>query len=116
MTLDFACKRFEIEEVIKCSLALSKSDFIILKFLMKDPVKNFSTEELSSELGFEKSTIQRAVKKLHGNGLLFRSQKNQTKGGYLFFYRIKDKAKLREKILEIVNGWYKRFGDELRKW
>ena len=116
MGIDFACKRFEIEDVVKCSLALSKSDFIILKFLMKDFERDFSTEELSSKLGFEKSTVQRAVKKLHGEGLLFRSQKNQSKGGYLFFYRIKNKIELRNKILRIVESWYKRFEEELKKW
>lgn len=115
MSIDFACKRFEIEEVVKCSLALSKSDFIILKFLMKNS-DSFSTEELSEELGFEKSTVQRAVKKLHGNGLLFRSQKNQTKGGYLFFYRVKDKTELRKKIFGIIHNWYSRFEEELKKW
>jgi len=116
MGIDFACKRFEIEEVVKCSLALSKSDFVILKFLMKDSEKSYSTEELSKELGFEKSTIQRAVKKLHGEGLLFRTQKNQSRGGYSFFYRVRDKSYLREKILGIVESWYKVFELELKKW
>ncbi|NCN86639.1 MarR family transcriptional regulator, partial [archaeon] len=41
--IDFACKKFDIEEVIKCSLALSKSDFRILKFLMQND-DSFSTE------------------------------------------------------------------------
>jgi predicted transcriptional regulator len=115
MGISFACKKFEIEEVVKCSLALSKSDFIILKFLMKLD-GDLSTEELSEKLGFEKSTVQRAVKKLHGKGLLFRSQKNQTRGGYLFFYRIKNKIELRKKILKIVGSWYERFETELKKW
>jgi predicted transcriptional regulator len=116
MTIDFACKRFEIEDVIKCSLALTKSDFILIKFLMKKESGAFTTEELSEKLSFEKSTVQRSVKKLHEKGLLFRSQVNQSQGGYIFYYKIKDRDKIREMILAIVNSWHERFKDELRKW
>jgi len=116
MGIDFACKGFEIEEVVKCSLSLTKSDYALLKFLIKHFSKDFSTEELSKELSFEKSTIQRAVKKLHGKNLLFRRQMNSSKGGYLFFYRIKDKKELRKRILDIVEGWYRLFRIELEKW
>ncbi len=116
MTIDFACKKFEIEDVIKCSLSLTKSDFSLIKFLMKKESGSFTTEELSEKLGFEKSTVQRSVKKLHEKGLLFRSQKNQSSGGYIFYYQIKDKNKIREMILEIVNSWHERFKDEIKKW
>jgi predicted transcriptional regulator len=116
MSLDFACKRFEIEEVVKCSLALSKSDLALLKFLMKDSSRDFTTEELAEKLNLEKSTVQRTVKKLHEKGLLFRRQMNQSKGGYVFFYRIKDRDNLRKIILGIVDSWHERFRIEIKKW
>lgn len=116
MTVDFACKKFKIEDVIKCSLALTKSDFILIKFLMKKESGAFTTEELSEKLGFEKSTVQRSVKKLHEKGLLLRSQVNQSQGGYVFYYKIKDLDAIREMILGIMNSWYERFKDEIQKW
>lgn len=114
--IDFACKKFNIEDVVKCSLALSKSDFIILKFLSKDSGKKFGTGELSKELGFDKSTIQRSVKRLHEKNLISRSQINQSVGGYLFLYYIKDKEKINSMILGIVDNWYKTVEENIRKW
>ena len=114
--IDFACKKFEIEEVVKCSLALTKSDYRLLKHFIKNSSDRFSTEELASVLSLDKSTIQRGVKKLHEKGLLFRTQKNQEVGGYLFFYEIKDKEKIRSQIIDIINGWTDRFKEEIKKW
>lgn len=114
--LDFACKRFEIEDVVKCSLALTKADFRLLKYFMKNSSKKFTTENLSLELGLDKSTIQRGVKKLHQKDLLFRSQINQSKGGYVFLYQIKNKEAIRKKVLDIVDSWHLRFRSEIAKW
>jgi predicted transcriptional regulator len=114
--LDFACKRFEIEDVVKCSLALSKADFRLLKYFIKNGSRRFTTDELAKELFLDKSTVQRGVKKLHGKDLLFRSQINQSKGGYIFLYQIKNKEALRKKILDIVDSWHKRFREEIAKW
>jgi len=113
--IDFACKKFDIEEVIKCSLALSKSDFRILKFLMQND-DSFSTEELSKKLDLDKSTIQRSVKKLHSQGLITRGQINQTIGGYLFLYRIKEKERIRKIILDIVEGWTENVRRGIKSW
>ncbi|MCA9487380.1 MAG: MarR family transcriptional regulator [Nanoarchaeota archaeon] len=114
--IDFACKKFDIEDVVKCSLGLSKSDYALLKFLSKHSTKKFDTEELSRELSLDKSTIQRGVKKLYEKDLIGRSQMNQQVGGYLFLYSIKDKKKINELILDIVNNWVKVVKDNLGKW
>ena len=47
--IDFACKKFDLEEVIKCVLGLSKSEFRLLKFL-ENYKKKSTTEELSKKL------------------------------------------------------------------
>ena len=90
--IDFACKKFDLEEVVKCSLGLSKSEFKLLKFLIEND-KEFTTEKLSEKLKLDKSTIQRAVKKMHEKGLIRRGQINQSVGGYVFLYRIKIRAR-----------------------
>ncbi len=114
--IDFACKRFEIEDVIKCSLSLSKSEYRLLKFFLTHSEREFSTEQLAKELKLDKSTIQRGVKKLHSKELLFRIQLNQSVGGYLFKYKIKNKEKIRLRILEIIDGWILRVKQEIKKW
>ncbi len=114
--IDFACKSFDIDEVVKCSLSLSKAEFRLLDFFIKNSDKNFSTEELSEKLNLDKSTIQRGVKKLHQKELLFRTQLNQSVGGYLFKYRIKNKDELIKKILGIIDNWNERVKAELKKW
>jgi predicted transcriptional regulator len=113
--IDFACKKFDIEEVVKCSLGLSKSEFRLLKFLMVHET-NFTTEELSEKLDLDKSTIQRAVKKMHGKGLLTRGQINQSVGGYVFLYRVKNKPAIRKIVLDTVEGWVQVFRDKISKW
>jgi predicted transcriptional regulator len=114
--INFACKELDLNEVIKCSLGLSNAEFRLISFFVKYPEKDFSTEELASRLKLEKSTIQRGVKKLHEKKLLFRIQLNQSVGGYLFRYRIKDKNEIKKNILEILEGWNKKVKDELRTW
>ena len=113
--IDFACKKLDIEEVVKCSLTLSRSDYNILKFLMRkdSPV---STEKISFELGLDKSTVQRSVKKLREKGLLLRGQINQSIGGYLFTYRVKEKERVRKIILEILEGWVDNVRAEIKNW
>lgn len=113
--IDFACKEFDIEEVVKCSLGLSKSEFRLLKYLIEND-SQFTTEELAKKLSLDKSTIQRAVKKMHGKGLLSRGQINQSVGGYVFLYRIKNKQNIRKIVLDTVEGWMEVFRTQINKW
>jgi predicted transcriptional regulator len=38
--MEFACKNFDIEEVVRCGLGLTKGDYKILKFLIDNQSKN----------------------------------------------------------------------------
>jgi predicted transcriptional regulator len=113
--IDFACKKFDIEEVVKCSLGLSKSEFRLLKFFMENK-KEFTTDELAKILKLDKSTIQRSVKKLHQKNLVTRGQINQSIGGYLFTYRIKDKQNIRKLVLDTVESWVEVFRQKISDW
>ena len=113
--ISFTCKGFDIQEVVKCTFDLSKSEFNLLNFLMSKN-RDFTTKELSEELKLDKSTIQRSIKKLHEKKLVFRGQTNQSVGGYLFYYRIRDKDEIRKMIHKTVQGWFKVFKDELDRW
>ena len=113
--IDFACKQFDLKEIVKCSFGLTKSEYNLLRFLLENN-KQFTTEELAKELKLDKSTIQRGVKSLHQKGLVSRGQINQSVGGYVFLYRIKDREFLIRKMVEIIDGWSEGVKKEIRNW
>lgn len=112
--IDFACKRFELKEVIKCGFGLTKSDFSIMEFLMKNK-KTFKSNEISEKIGLDLSTIQRALKNLNDKNLVIRSQNNLAGGGYVYFYKINDKQFIKESMMKIINEWAKKVEYELDK-
>jgi predicted transcriptional regulator len=114
--IDFACKQFKIDQVIKCGLGLSKADSRLMYFLLEHSEDDFTTDDLAKKLKMDISTIQRAVKKLHEKEIIFRTQNNLSGGGYEFVYRIKSKAAIRKIIMNIVDGWAKKVETELGKW
>ena len=46
--IDFACKTFNIENIIKCSLGLTKSEYKILGFFIDNPENYFTPINLNS--------------------------------------------------------------------
>ncbi|MBU2589798.1 MAG: MarR family transcriptional regulator, partial [Nanoarchaeota archaeon] len=113
--IDFACKRFSLDEIIKCSLRLSKADCKVMHFLLKE-LDWITTKDLTKKLKLNITTVQRAVKKLHEKKVLTRSQENLKDGGYIFYYKIKNKKELRELIIQLVNNWVKNVENELNRW
>ncbi|HIG95220.1 MAG: hypothetical protein QT05_C0006G0026 [archaeon GW2011_AR13] len=114
--IDFACKRFDLNEVIKCGLNLTKSDYKILQYLVFESKDVISSEEISKKLKIDVSTAQRSLKKLRDQGLVHRSQINLSPGGYVYVYSAKNRNELKKMILEIVNNWSKKVEDELNSW
>jgi len=114
--IDFACKKFDINEVVKCSLGLSRSDMKLFLVLLQHPEHEFSTADLSKKMKTDLSTAQRGVKKLAEKQILVRRQINFTNGGYEFVYRLVDKDKIRGVILGTVNAWVRTVSKELENW
>jgi len=114
--IDFACKRFNIDEIVKCGLGLSKSDYKLLMHMLKNERHPQTTEHFAKRLSVNLTTIQRSVKKLHEKGVLKRTQQNLDGGGYVFLYQIKDRKQVAQIILTIVHGWTKRVESELETW
>ena len=114
--IDFACKRFEIKEIIKCSLGCTKSDCKILQYLIEHEEEYYTTEELARKNGLDLTTVQRSVKKLNEKSVVKRRQENLSGGGYVFKYQAEDKRKIREEISDIVMTWARKVKEELQKW
>ncbi|MBU0615616.1 MAG: MarR family transcriptional regulator [Nanoarchaeota archaeon] len=113
--IDFACKSFKLERVIRCGLGLTIADFKVLEFLLKQD-KELDTKDIAAGITVNLSTVQRAVKKLAEKELIQRRQENLDDGGYLFYYSIRSKQHIRNMIMQIVNAWVKKVDTELRKW
>lgn len=114
--IDFACKKFDLNEIIRCGLGLSKAELKILKFFLDNRDEFFKTQEVSKKIKLELSTIQRAVKKLYEIEIVDRKQMNLSNGGYIFTYKIKGKSIIRNKIMNILQIWNKKVEEELDKW
>ncbi len=114
--IDFACKEFKIEDVIKCALNLTKADLNVLKYFLNEKEQWVDTEYLSKVLKLDISTIQRSVKKLHEKEILQRSQHNLDGGGYVFKYKVNSRTKIKNIIMTVVNSWADRLGQELERW
>lgn len=114
--LDFACKRIELEEVVRCGLAISKSEYALIRFLLRNRDNWYSSEQLSARMHLDKSTIQRSLKKLFEKEVINRKQRNLESGGYVFIYQTKNRQALIEKISSIVQDWTKRVLEEMKNW
>lgn len=115
MTIDFACKKFELSEIIKCSLGLTKSDFKIMEFLLKEK-KEFRSLEISKKLSLDLSNVQRSLKKLSEKEIILRSQFNLSNGGYIYKYKINNSKEIKNMILNIVNNWVKKVESKIERW
>lgn len=110
----FACKKLDIEEVMRCGLGITKTEQLILKFLLK---KEWCTaNKLVTELNISLATTQRSLKNLHEKQLVDRHQQNLDKGGYLFIYKAKDKEKIKIKLKNILKEWINDVENSLEKW
>jgi len=114
--IDFACKKLNLEEVIRCSLNLTKTEYKILDYLIKNHRDQFTTQEVSRIFKMGLSTTQKAIKKISDEGLIKKIQKNRSKGGYILIYSIKEKLILKEKILNIINNWVQKVEIGIKNW
>ena len=114
--INFACQRFQLEQIIRCGLALTKTDYKILNFLVENTDSWYTTEDIAEAFKINVSTAQRAVKKLHMEGVIQRTQNNLDSGGYVFLYKSYPKNYVKKMILDIVSKWTKAIEQELDVW
>ncbi len=103
--ITFACRKIKIEEVIRCALALNRTEYQVLMFLF-DKKEGFRVIEIAKNLGVDRTTVQKAIKSLLEKNLVKRSQKNLVRGGYIFLYSVKDKEEIKKRIIDIIEKWH----------
>ncbi|MFB6246437.1 MAG: helix-turn-helix domain-containing protein [Candidatus Pacearchaeota archaeon] len=110
----FACKKIPQEDLVRCSFDLNKSAYNLFMHLLKQK-KALKANEINEQMGLDRSSVQKALSKLLGKDLVVRSQKNLEKGGYIYFYRTKDKKEIKERINSIISDWYENTKKEIEK-
>lgn len=115
MSLSFACKQIDFQDIVKCSFSLNKTEYALFMFLLKQK-DSLSASDIGEELGKDRTTVQKAIKNLVNQDLVQKHQVNLDNGGYTFVYSIKNKETLRKTILDIIDKWHKNVVDAVKKW
>ena len=110
--ITFACKKIRLDELVRCSFNLNKTEYHVLMFLLRKE-KEFDIHSISKKMGFERTTVQKALKTLLENKLAKRRQTNIKTGGYFFLYYIKNKDSIKMRLLEIIRQWEKNAEDAI---
>ena len=111
----FACCTISFKDIITCGFELSKGEFAVMMHLLPTG-DELTAQEIAEELGKDRTTVQRAVSSLTDKGILRRRQMNRPKGGYTFLYSIRDKERLKERILLMVERWTNEVRHEVTAW
>ncbi len=114
--IDFACNQFNLKDIVKCELGLTKSELKIFEFFIKNYPKSFDTSTISRKTKLNLTTIQKAVKKLYTQKIILRQQKNLFNGGYNYIYVCNSKIKIKKILKEIVHNWAKHVENYIEHW
>ncbi|MFP4645227.1 MAG: helix-turn-helix domain-containing protein [Candidatus Woesearchaeota archaeon] len=115
MRLSFACKNIDFQELVMCSFELNKTEYGLFTFLLSQD-EPLCTTTIGEQSGKDRTTIQKAVKKLVAKGLVNKHQVNLESGGYTFVYSIKNKEYIKSTMLDIVNKWHDAVIDQIKSW
>ena len=105
--IQFACKTFSTDQIMKCSFGLSTTELMILKALISEKDRYISTMEITEIIKRDRTTIQRSLTSLTEKDLVLRRQKNADKGGYSYIYAAIDKEQIKTRITEVINSFHK---------
>lgn len=112
--ITFACKKIKKEEIVRCSFNINKTEYNIFMFLLKLNDK-LNVYEIAENMNLDRTTVQKAVKRLFKLNLIKRFQQNLEKGGYLFFYQINNKKEIKDKLINIITEWYENVKEGINK-
>lgn len=113
--ISFACRKIQIEDVIKCSFNLNKTSYKVLSSMIKKD-DWMSVTDIASAVGLERSGVQKAIKLLLKEKLISRRQKNIPSGGYVYFYRSISKQDIIDMLMSIIDRWEGMLREETKKW
>jgi predicted transcriptional regulator len=115
MGISFACQQIDFKDLLRCSFDLNKTEYRLFMYLL-DQEESLSVSAIGEATGKDRTTVQKAMKKLIEQNIVHKHQVNLEQGGYTFVYAIKDKEFLRRRMLSVVEHWYNQVMVEINKW
>ncbi len=113
--VEYLCKRFDFESMIKCTFNLSESEVKVLLTLM-DCKSGECVNSVAKKLERDRSTIQKTILKLLDKGLVEKRKLNLEDGGYIFHYTPKSKPVIKKQMLNSIETWHSNVKKEILKW
>ena len=98
----------EIEDMQKHEMlaqlyGISETDALAYFTILEE--NTLTLKELSQKLSKDRTTAQKAIKKLVEKGLVYRRKINLIKGGIKYSYEAVPFSLVKEKMIEKVNNW-----------
>ena len=93
-----------MDELVRCSFSLNKTECNLLMRLMKQPKAGNATA-IAKAVGLDRTTAQKALTTLVERGLAEKFQENLPHGSYTFIYRSKQKGEIKADMLKTVRNW-----------
>jgi predicted transcriptional regulator len=113
--ISFACRDIEFKDLLRCSFELNKTEYNVLMFLLRSN-KFYTAIKLGELMELDRTTVQKAIKRLAEKELVTRKQENLDKGGYLFHYGINNRDDIKERMQKIVEAWHEEVVKEIKRW
>lgn len=113
--MDFACETISAQQVLRCSLGLTKAGCALLHALRAKQDWQTS-EELAKKTKYDLATTQRNLKHLYERGAVQRRQENRKQGGYTYYYRIVSEKKLHRLVFDTIDEWLLSAKREVKDW
>jgi len=114
--IDFACRRFDLDDIVKCGLGLTRTEFRIMRYFMERGGGECTTSSISKRMNLNLTTVQKAVKKLFEKDIILRHQKNLGNGGYVYSYECNSRIKIRKIIKGIIRNWFDVVERKMDSW
>lgn len=103
--IDFACKQISLEDLIRCSFSLNKTDYFVFNFILNSN-SHVTVSVIAAKLNLDRTTVQKSVKVLMNKSLIVRLRQNKLRGGYAFSYAVDELPKIKLRMKKIVRNWY----------
>jgi len=116
MAISFACKKIDINDLIKCSFGFSKTEFKVFNFLLGKDKQAYTVVDLADKVNLDRSSVQRALKKLVDKKIVERRAKNLGNGGFLYIYKIFHKEDIKDRLKLNIQNWYKTADNYITSW
>lgn len=114
-TVSFSCNQIDFKDLVMCSFSLNKTEYNLFLFLLEQE-DSLSASQIGEQMKKDRTTVQKAIKKLVVKDLVQKFQINLDTGGYTFVYKIRNKDFIRTTILEVINSWHRQVVETIKSW